>query len=98
MIAGVGPILGEGRAGYFIDPVGAVSLWQYRDGASWEGRHLAQRVDITLRFCGANCRKVAGRRSTLAPRAPGEAVVIAFRGRPDAVFVRDRHHRQVHCE
>jgi carboxyl-terminal processing protease len=34
MIAGIGPVLGEGLAGYFIDPTGAEILWEYRDGAA----------------------------------------------------------------
>ena len=35
MIAGVGPVLGEGVLGYFIDPVGGESgVWEYRAGAS----------------------------------------------------------------
>ena len=81
MIAGVGPILGEGRAGYFIDPVGAAIVWEYRDGASWEGGDLAQRVDTPYRL-----RRQSPKVAVLFDRATassGEAVVIAFRGRPD---------------
>src|SRR5688572_20773930 len=37
MIAGVGPVLGEGVIGYFIDPTGETSTWEYRDGASFQG-------------------------------------------------------------
>ena len=45
MIAGLGPVLGEGLLGWFIDPVGAEVPWEYRDGASWSGGGPAQRVD-----------------------------------------------------
>ena len=82
MIAGVGPILGEGRAGYFIDPVGAEIFWEYRDGASWEGGDLAQRVDTPYRL-RRQSPKVAVL-FDLGTASSGEAVVIAFRGRPDA--------------
>lgn len=81
MIAGVGPILGDGRAGYFVDPVGTAIAWEYRDGASWEGGELAQRVDAPYRL-----RRQSPKVAVLFDRATassGEAVVIAFRGRPD---------------
>lgn len=34
MIAGIGPILGEGTAGYFIDPDNNQSSWGYKNGSS----------------------------------------------------------------
>ena len=34
MLAGVGPILGEGICGYFIDPDGVETWWGYQDGSS----------------------------------------------------------------
>ena len=81
MIAGVGPVLGEGRAGYFIDPVGAENWWEYRDGASWEGASLAQRVDTPYRL-----RRESPKVAVLVDNATassGEAVMIAFQRRPD---------------
>ena len=95
MIAGVGPILGEGRAGYFIDPVGAEIFWEYRDGASWEGGDLAQRVGPPT-VCGANRRR-SPCCSTLAPRLP-EKGGDRIQGASRRAFVWDRHMRQVHCE
>ena len=36
MLAGVGPVLGTGRIGHFIDALGAASAWDWdRDGGSW---------------------------------------------------------------
>ncbi len=81
MIAGVGPVLGEGRVGYFIDPVGVEIPFDYRDGASWEGGSLAQRVDAPYRL-----RRQWPRVAVLfdgATASSGEAVVIAFQRRPD---------------
>jgi carboxyl-terminal processing protease len=81
MIAGVGPVLGEGRAGYFIDPVGAESFWEYRDGASWENGALAQRVDAPYRL-----RRESPKVAVLidgGTASSGEAVLIAFQRRPD---------------
>jgi carboxyl-terminal processing protease len=81
MIAGVGPILGEGPAGYFIDPVGAESVWEYRDGASWENGAPAQRVDAPYRL-----RRASPKVAVLidgGTASSGEAVVISFQRRPD---------------
>ena len=81
MIAGVGPVLGEGRVGYFIDPVGAESGWEYRDGASWDGGTLLQRVDTPYRLRHES-PKVAVL-IDLGTASSGEAVLIAFQRRPD---------------
>ena len=81
MIAGVGPVLGEGRAGYFIDPVGVESFWEYRDGASWENGALAQRVSAPYRL-----RRDSPKVAVLidgGTASSGEAVLIAFQRRPD---------------
>ena len=81
MIAGVGPILGEGVAGYFVDPLGAESVWGYRFGVSWNDDELIQRVDAPYRL-----RRESPRVAVLvdsATASSGEAVVIAFMKRPD---------------
>jgi hypothetical protein len=81
MIAGVGPVLGEGRVGYFIDPVGVEIPFEYRNGASWENGSLAQRVDVPYRL-----RREPPRVAVLfdgATASSGEAVVVAFQRRAD---------------
>ncbi len=60
MIAGVGPVLGEGVAGYFIDPVGVETAWAYRDGTAWEG-DVAQPAG--RRALPAATRSTQGRRA-----------------------------------
>jgi hypothetical protein len=88
MIAGVGPVLGEGVAGYFIDPVGAETAWEYRDGAAWEGSVANQRVAAPYRL-----RRDRPRVAVLTDNAiasSGEAVVVSFRGRPDTRSFGDR--------
>lgn len=84
MLAGVGPILGEGVVGYFIDPVGIESAWEYRDGASWDGGERLQGVDMPYRL-----RRGAPRVAVLIDNgtvSSGEAVAIAFQRRPDTRF------------
>ena len=88
MIAGVGPVLGEGVAGYFIDPVGVETAWEYRDGAAWEGGVANQRVAVPYRL-----RRDRPRVAVLIDNgvaSSGEAVVISFRARPDARSFGDR--------
>jgi hypothetical protein len=81
MVAGVGPLLGEGVIGYFIDPNGAENVWEYRNGASWDNGVAQQRVDAPYRLRRAQPRvAVLTDAGTLSS---GEATVIAFRGRPD---------------
>ena len=81
MIAGVGPVLGEGVAGYFIDPVGVETAWEYRDGAAWEGGVANQRVAAPYRLRRDRPRVAVLTDNGIA--SSGEAVVISFRGRPD---------------
>lgn len=81
MIAGVGPVLGEGALGYFIDPTGAATLWEYRAGASWLAGIAQVGVNAPYRL-----RRDRPRVAVLTDNAiasSGEATVIAFRQRPE---------------
>lgn len=88
MLAGVGPILGEGEVGAFVDPEGEIETWLYEDGGSalrlpgGSTRVIAQ-VDGTpyqpVREPSAIA--VLTSRGTLSS---GEAIAIAFRGHPAA--------------
>jgi carboxyl-terminal processing protease len=81
MLAGVGPVLGTGRAGYFIDPLGAATAWEYRDGGAWLSGVLLQGVDTPYRL-----RRESPRVAVLidgATGSSGEAIVIAFQRRPE---------------
>ena len=81
MIAGVGPVLGEGVVGYFIDPVGTTISWAYREGASWAAGAAQERVGTPYRL-----RRERPRVAVLIDNAiasSGEATFIAFRARPD---------------
>ena len=81
MIAGLGPVLGEGLLGFFISPTGAITSWEYRDGASYSGTNAIQRVDNPYRV-----RRERPRVAVLSDNAvasSGEATLIAFRQRPE---------------
>ena len=82
MIAGLGPILGEGVLGYFVNPTGVETRWEYQNGASWSGGNRVQSVTSPYRL-----RREGPRVAVLTDNAvasSGEATAIAFRQRPDA--------------
>ena len=79
MIAGLGPILGEGVLGFFIDPDGAEVVWSYNSGASWSGQFAAQRVDNPYRLIKENPKVAVLTDNGVA--SSGEATTIAFRKR-----------------
>ena len=82
MLAGIGPVLGDGLAGAFIDPDGNVTHWGYAAGASWfEGANIVA-VPAPHRLLHGNPRVAVLTDCYCA--SSGEAVVIAFRRRPDA--------------
>jgi carboxyl-terminal processing protease len=82
MIAGVGPVLGEGVFGYFIDPTGVENVLEYRDGGSWDSGVVQQRVDAPYRLRRERPRVAVLTNGLVA--SSGEATVLAFRARPDA--------------
>ena len=82
MLAGIGPLLGEGHVGAFVHPDEQQQLWYYADGqarldekpmftASAEPSHqLAQSMPPVAVLIGHYTA------------SSGEAIVVAFRGRP----------------
>jgi C-terminal processing protease CtpA/Prc len=81
MVAGLGPIIGEDVVGWFIDPDGAEIPWEVREGGSYSGGGLAQRVDNPYQL-----RKVRPKVAVLVDNAvasSGEATFITFIKRPN---------------
>ena len=79
MIAGLGPVLGEGLLGWFIDPVGVEVSWEYRDGASWSGNAAVQHVTAPYALKKPNPKVAVLVDNGVA--SSGEATFIAFRKR-----------------
>ncbi len=85
MIAGVGPVLGEGVVGAFVDPDSNRTTWFYRGGIA--GVVIAGREFVNQQVTGQAYRllrpdppvAVLHGKSTASS---GEAVAVAFRGRP----------------
>jgi carboxyl-terminal processing protease len=80
MLAGLGPLLGPGTAGYFAGPDGRRDEWGYRDGASLLAGQPMVRVGaapVRLRTPDPPVAVLTGP-STLSS---GEAMAVAFRAR-----------------
>lgn len=82
MLAGIGPILGEGRVGAFVSSDGEQVGWTYADGQAWEGESLQTAATGMAYELGNPSPPVA---VLTGPRtsSSGEAIVVAFRGRPN---------------
>jgi hypothetical protein len=83
MLAGIGPVLGEGVCGYFMTPGKAVSKgWTYRKGKSGIGRSAITKVSgkpYKLRKPFPPVAVLTGPRTA----SSGEIVTVAFRKRPN---------------
>ncbi len=82
MLAGIGPILGEGQVGAFVSPDGEPVSWTYAEGQAWEGDSLQSAVVGAAYELGHPSPPVA---VLTGPRtsSSGEAIAVAFRGRPN---------------
>lgn len=79
MIAGVGPVLGDGLAGAFVTPTGFTTTWSYRDGSSYLGTAALVTVPDDYRLLRLDPRVAVLTDCYVA--SSGEATAIAFRGR-----------------
>ena len=85
MLAGIGPILGEGTAGYFFDHERGFFLeFGYRYGAALAGATAVTEVvpPYELLRPGPRVAVITSRRTA----SSGEAIAVAFRGRPNTRF------------
>jgi carboxyl-terminal processing protease len=81
MLAGVGPLLGEGDLGYFTARDGGRETWSFRDGSVFLDSVEKTRVSSPYRL-----RRVAPPVAVLQgpmTASSGEALLVAFLGRPD---------------
>ena len=81
MVAGLGPILGEGPLGYFIGPTGTETLWEYRNGTSRSGGIAVTTVSAPYTLKRQQPRVAV--LSDVGIASSGEATLIAFRQRPN---------------
>ena len=79
MLAGIGPVLGEGLLGYFVDPLNVSSIWEYRDGAALLNGVALARVEQPYTVLLPRPRVAVLTDKVVA--SSGEATFIAFRDR-----------------
>jgi carboxyl-terminal processing protease len=80
-VAGLGPLIGEGTAGFFIDAGKAATPWGYTDGKAWLGENTVAQADRPYTLRAPNPRVAVLTDSGVA--SSGEAIAIGFRGRPN---------------
>jgi carboxyl-terminal processing protease len=86
MLAGVGPLLGDGVYGYFVANDERIPIW-YNDGSALQGRHVRCRVSedhgYRIRSAHKSIVVLTGRRTVSA----GEIVALAFKGREQTCLI-----------
>jgi carboxyl-terminal processing protease len=86
-LAGIGSLLGEGTAGFFVDAADHATAWGYTNGEAWldmgekTGHQTTALVDRPYRFVVSNPRVAV--LTDIGVASSGEAIAIAFRGRPN---------------
>ena len=81
MVAGIGPVLGEGIAGFFVPPQGNATPWSFQNGAAASGGSVIARTSAVYELATRD-PKVAVLTDGRAASS-GEAVVVSFRRRPN---------------
>src|SRR4029079_934252 len=85
MLAGLGPILGEGALGGFLDVENVEVPWSYQNGVVMEGTHPRARTTGPAYRSTPESSPIAVLISR-ATASSGEAVAVAFQGRPQTRF------------
>jgi C-terminal processing protease CtpA/Prc len=79
MLAGVGPVLGEGIAGYFIDADEVENSWSYQNGASLLNENPVTQLDDFYTLSSENPKVAVLLDDGIA--SSGEVIAISFIGR-----------------
>ncbi|MCK8438092.1 peptidase S41 [Streptomyces sp. D2-8] len=89
MLAVGAPMLGDGKVGGFVDSDGERSVWTVEDGSP---RYDGESVDRPAGDPVSNGHPPVAVLTGRATASSGEAVVVAFRGRPDTRFFGESTH------
>lgn len=80
-VAGLGPLLGEGIAGFFVDAGKAATPWGFTDGKAWLGENTVAQAEGPYELRASNPRVAV--LTDIGVASSGEAIAIGFRGRPN---------------
>lgn len=83
MLAGIGPILGEGTVGYFIGPDNSRQVWSFSGGAAILSSRPLARVSDNYELLNPNPKVAVLLNKAVA--SSGEAIAISFIGRENTM-------------
>jgi carboxyl-terminal processing protease len=81
-LAGIGSLLGDGTAGFFVDASGKAVPWGYTEGAAWLGEQAVDEIERPHQLRSIPVPRVAVL-TDIGVASSGESIAIAFRGRPN---------------
>lgn len=81
MLAGIGPLLGEGQVGAFVTPDGEQTTWFYTGGRAGYGSSVQTEVESALVYPPLDPLPPVAVLTGRMTASSGEAIVVAFRGR-----------------
>ena len=81
-LAGIGSLLGEGTAGFFVDARSKATPWGYTGGRAWQGDETVEEVDAPYRLRVPEPRVAV--LTDIGVASSGEAIAISFRARPNS--------------
>lgn len=84
MLLGIGPIIGDGTAGYFVNDKKDFMAWGYSDGKTFSGETFI--VDSVCDYELRNKNKKIAVLINNRTMSSGEAIAIAFKGLPNTRF------------
>lgn len=88
MLLGIGPILGDGIAGYFVNDKKEFNMWGYAEGKTFDGGSIISKIDSAYQLKNTN-KKIAVLINN-STASSGEAIAVAFKGLSKTRFFGDR--------
>lgn len=88
MLLGIGPILGEGIVGYFVNDKKEFTPWGYTEGKTFFGGSFISQIDSAYHLKNVNKKIAILINNNTA--SSGEAIAVAFKGLPKTRFFGDR--------
>jgi len=82
-LVGIGSLLGDGVAGFFVDARNQATPWGYTGGSAWEGQPEKDAAFLEKPYTMARANPRVTILTDIGVASSGEAIAIAFRGRPN---------------
>lgn len=92
MLLGIGPILGDGISGYFVNDKKEFNMWGYAKGKTFVGGSIISQIDSAYQLVNTN-KKIAVLINNKTASS-GEAIAVAFKGLPKTRFFGDKSRGQ----